>query len=286
MKTVKFLMAGIIITSVVISMSSCKKRKLNRDTSSSKDDAIAENAYNDVFKVVDENAGENATLSSQRTGEAYKLASNCATVTLSPADTVTWPKTLTIDFGNGCTGNDGRTRKGKIIAVFTGKYRTPGTTITITPDNYYVNDHKVEGTKVVKNMGKNSDNHTYYEINVDGKVTKPDGGVITWKSTRIREWIEGENTTFWSNGISGILDDKYKITGSGSGTSANNINYTVTIKEPLILQFCGYIPEIVQGKISIQPEDLKERLIDFGNGSCDNQATLTIGNKTYTFNLK
>ncbi len=285
MKTPMKLVFLLLPTSIILTVS-CKKRKLNRDTTASKDDATAEAMFNDVYKVMDENASSEPKLNGQKTGQYYYMASGCATVTLTPYDTSTYPKTMIIDFGNGCQGNDGKTRKGKIIVEFTGKYRQAGTVITITPDNYFVNDYKVEGKKIVENKGKNSSNHTYYTITVDGKVTRPDGKVITWKSNRVREWIEGESTTFWNSGISGIFDDKYKITGNGSGVASNGINYTVEITDSLIVQYCSYIPEIVQGKISLQPEDLKERVIDFGNGTCDNQATVTIGNKVYTFNLR
>ena len=37
---------------------------------------------------------------------------SCAIVTVTPQNT--FPKTITIDFGNGCTSADGITRKGKI----------------------------------------------------------------------------------------------------------------------------------------------------------------------------
>jgi hypothetical protein len=287
MKTKTLLLSAIFLISLAFVASSCKKRKLNRDTTSEQDDAMARSMFEDVHKTVDDEAGQATQLKEGKMGEMFKLNGNCATVTLTPFDSITFPKTLTIDFGPAnCKGNDGKERRGKIVVTITGKYRAQGTVITIKPDNYYINDNKVEGTKVVTNNGRNNANNLVYSVEVEGKITTTENKVIEWKSSRTREWIEGESTTFWTNGISGITDDVYSITGSGSGVNRNGRKFTVTITSPLRVQFCGYKIEITKGVLELQPEDLKKRVVDFGNGDCDNQATATIGKKTYTFNLK
>ncbi|NUM51211.1 MAG: hypothetical protein HUU48_08855 [Flavobacteriales bacterium] len=287
MKTKTLILSILFLVSLAFVASSCKKRKLNRDTTSEQDDAMARSMFEDMHKTVDDEAGQQSKLKEGRMVEAFKMAGNCATVTLTPFDSITFPKTLTIDFGpTNCKGNDNKERRGKIIVTITGKYRETGTVITIKPDNYYINDNKVEGTKVVTNNGRNNAGNLTYSIEVDGKITTPDNKVIEWKSSRTREWIEGESTTFWTNGISGITDDAYLITGTGNGVNRDGRKFTVTITTPLRVQFCGYKIEITKGVLELQPEDLKKRVVDFGNGDCDNQATATIGKKTYTFNLK
>ncbi|MFQ5335556.1 MAG: hypothetical protein ACE5DN_05720, partial [Flavobacteriales bacterium] len=267
---------------------SCQKRKLNKDTSSSEDDALAESMFDDVFKVVDESAKDEGL--DKMGGHPYTFSGSnaCATITIDPpVGDSTWPKIMTIDFGtSGCTGSDGRTRKGKIVADISGKYRDEGTVTKITPENYYVDDNKIEGSKVVTNKGRNSSNNLWYTVEVNGTVTTVDGDEITWVSSREREWVEGEATTFWTDGINGILDDAYDITGNGSGVNRNGRAYSVEITKALHVQFCGWIPEVTSGTIELIPEDLKSRTVDFGDGDCDNQATATIGKRTYSFNLR
>lgn len=287
MKTKTILLALLFLAGTAYVNTSCKKRKLNRDTTSEQDDALAHSLFEDLAKTVDEHADSVQYLKSGRFAEAYKMAGPCATVTLTPFDTATFPKTLTIDFGpTNCAGNDGKNRKGKIVVTITGKYRTPGTVITIKPDNYYVNDNKIEGTKTVTNNGRNNAGNLSYSVEVVGKITTTDNKTIEWKSSRTREWIEGESTTFWTHGINGITDDVYSITGTGSGVNRDGRKFEAAITTPLRVQFCGLKIEITKGVIELQPEDLKKRVIDYGNGSCDNQAVVTIGKKTYTVNLK
>ncbi len=284
MKTTLKLTTFALVAVFALSLTSCKKRRLNRSTYTSEDNSLAEASFDDVFHVTDEVAQDEGGVNKTH---SYSFGA-CATVTLTPdlPDT-TFPKTLTIDFGaSNCTGNDGVNRRGKITAVFTGKYRDQGTVITITTQDYYVNDYKVEGTKTVTNNGKNSANNTNFTIDVDGKVTTPDGDEITWKSNRNREWIEGESTTWASHGLSGIFDDVYSITGNGSGINRNDRAFTATITNPLIIQVgCRWIKE---GTLELAPEDLEVRTIDFGNRSegCNNDATVTVKKRTYNIKMR
>src|SRR5262249_14395127 len=59
----------------------------------------------------------------------------CATITVTPNDS-TYPKTITIDFGDSCVGLDGKLRSGKIIANLTAPLRKPGSVLTVTLENF------------------------------------------------------------------------------------------------------------------------------------------------------
>ncbi len=279
-----FLISTIILfASSLLVFNSCSKYKLNRTTTSSADNSTAENAFNDVYKVVNETAEDE---SSDKSLTAYSFG-NCATVTVSPAwpDT-TFPKSVTIDFGTiNCTGTDGKLRRGKIEYTISDRYRNTGCVITATTDDYYVNDYKVDGNKTVTNNGRNSNDNLSYTIEVtNAKVTTPEGDEIIWESTRTREWTEGESTTYWTDGVGGITDDVYSITGNASGVNRDGLNFTVTITEALIVKIgCRWI---TKGVLEIVPEDLKTRTVDYGDGNCDNEATVTIGNKTYNIILR
>ncbi|HIN39673.1 MAG TPA: hypothetical protein EYM84_05320 [Flavobacteriales bacterium] len=297
MKNIIPVITLLVIYCLLVS-TSCKKRKLNRQTTTAEDNALAENLFDDVLKNINEVAEEENLDGTGKMGSTdYTFSSSCATITLNPPawDTngtwnTTFPKTLTIDFGTvNCTGNDGKNRKGKIVSVFSGKYNVTGTIITTTLQNYHIDDYSVEGTKTITNTGSNS-----FSIVVDGAVASPDGSQeVTWSSTRTRTWIEGQNTGFWTLNpdssccmfFNGILDDVYSISGTAEGTNREGRSFTVNITTPLRVQFCGWLPEITEGVLEIQPEDLKKRTVDFGNKDCDRQYTVTIKNKTYIRNF-
>ncbi len=270
----KKLLFTLISISIIVA---CKKAKLNKQTTSFADDATAQAAYKDMGRVMEEVVDDDAN-GTNRTA-AYSFG-NCATVTISPAwADSTFPKTIVVDFGStNCTGNYGVKRRGKLIATITDRYRNAGCKITINPQNYYVNDYKVEGTKIITNLGRNSSGNLEFKVEVNnGKVTDPNGESISWNSTRTNEWIAGENTYF------NICDDIYSITGNANGVNREGRNYTVTITQPLIKKIC--CRWITEGKLELAPDGLKTRKVDFGNGTCDNKATVEIGNKTYNISM-
>ncbi|MDG2227128.1 MAG: hypothetical protein P8L20_05285 [Flavobacteriales bacterium] len=257
---------------------SCKKRKLNNSTVTSQDNAIAEMVFNDAFKVTEDAMKQNGL---EKTGlNLSSIYNACATVHLTPplGDT-TFPKTLIIDFGAvNCEGAYGIERRGKVMATVSGYYRDSGTIISIQTDDYYVNDYKVEGVKTVTNNGLNPDNQTYFTIVISGAViTYPNGDVASYESNRIRTWVIGEAT----QGLMGIFDDEYDIIGTASGINREGRPYAMTITSALRVAIsCRWVK---QGVIQIAPEDLYERTVGFGDGTCDREVSAEIKGSVYNF---
>jgi len=252
----------------------CRKDQNNNkdnDTTVASDNSLSEFIYDDVNNIADD-------ASDKKTGDNlgnYKTASNCATIT---HDTLSNPKTITVDFGpTNCLCNDGRYRRGMIQVSYTGKYKDSGSVRTITFNNYYVNNNQVLGNRTVHNMGKNGNNQTYFTISVNGLIIKANTlDSVIWNSNRVRTWVQGEATQAWS-------DDVYEVTGTANGQKANGQTWTMTIVQPLVRDLsCNWISA---GTIELQPTGKALRTIDFGNGSCDNQATVTINGNVYTITL-
>lgn len=266
------------LTLSIVFSTSCSKRRENKSTTTSQDQANAEASFDDVFKVTESAIKDNDL---EKAGSAFaSIYGNCATITINPPlpDT-TFPKTITIDFGpTNCEDAYGVNRRGMITAVITGKYRDVGSTITVTTQNYFLNDNKIEGTKTVENIGPNADGNTEFTVDIaNGVVTYTNGDFTTYESSRVREWVVGEST----DGLLGILDDEYDLTGTASGTDRTGRDYTMTITNPLrVAVLCRWVK---QGTVEIQPEDLYLRTVDFGNGDCDATVTVEINGNTYTF---
>lgn len=298
--TISFILAFILLGGMVLTTFSCKKARLNRETTTDEDNSLAESTFDDIDKTASEVAvkeeGVKSKMDPKETPPDYTFGASCATISHTDANgvilatsvngvltffdstifTAPFPRLITIDFGTGCTGDDGRTRKGKIKISLTGKFWVVGTVITHTLENYYVNDHHVEGTRTVTH----TDTEIWQIVVSGAKITDPDGKTVTWESTRTRTRVTDGGTDF------NIFDDVYSITGSATGTNRDGRNFTVNITTPLQLQACSWIAEITKGVVEIQPEDLKLRTIDFGDGTCDNEGTVTVGNKTKTFKLR
>ena len=265
-----------LVALAVLALSACKKEKeeeVDNDVSAAQDNALFEKTYNDAGDIADQ-AAISGSLSGYRIDDNSSALSHCATIT---HDTVSNPHILTIDFGSSnCMGHDGRNRRGQIIVSYTGAYRDSGHVHTITFNNYYVNDYHVEGSKTVTNMGHNNSGHLYFTIQVNGLITNPGGQQRSWTSSRQREWIQGESTLVWG-------DDIYLVSGSASGTSFAGRAFSVTILTPLRIELsCRYI---VSGSFRLTIQGRPDRTLDYGNGACDANATVTINNHTYNIIL-
>ena len=259
----------------------CKKDATSdADTQAASDNSYAEASFNDVYQMVDDASRQHPGI--YKTEDAQMaLLSGCTKVTV---DSTSKPHKITLDFGTGCVGNDGRTRTGKIEITYTGRYRDSGTVITATLVNYTVTDlgstyaNKIEGTKTITNLGHNSKGHPMIEIKVTGAKITTAAGVATWACDRTREWSNGYNTPF------NIFDDTYLITGNASGTNIKGISYTANVLSPLQVQVgCRWVES---GVLNLTPSGVATRTIDFGNGNCDAFATVTINGKQYTITMR
>ena len=296
-----------LLLALIIVGSSCKKNKLNKETSCSEDNSTAENMFDDIFNMTDkfddtesDFEGSNKTSYWPNDTTYIHNLSSCLTISKQFIDSATFERIITFDFGvAGCATGDGRIRSGKIIAYRMGSYRGIGSITVITTDDYIVDGYEVKGTKTVTNLGKNSLNQQQYSVSVSGEIITLDSKTITWNSERVRTWIEGANTWFFGTlnndgsidslywfGVNGIYDDVWEITGSGDGVNRNGRAFDVDITTPIKAQWCQPYIEVTEGVIEIQPADLKLRTVDFGDGICDNRGSAAIGNNSYTFVLR
>ncbi len=285
------------VTTIVLSIAIVACQKDNSGGSSNVDqttyansttesDAEAQVVFNDVFDNV---VGTNDEVGMSGVGviggannsdgsgiiagiNGADSTSPCFTVTVTRLDPPNkFPVQITVDFGTtGCTGRDGRTRKGKIITVYTSRLIVPGAKATTTFDGYYVNDIKVEGTHIIENMST-SDKRKFHVQVISAKLTKPNGNYTEWSSDKTIEQTDGLGTPLWP------FDDVFTINGQANGTlhrGSEYMQWSHIISKPLIKKFtCRWI---VQGEVTIQKGTKPVAYLDFGAGDCDNKATITV----------
>jgi len=190
-------------------------------------------------------------------------------------------KTITIDYGDSCIDKDDVKRSGKIIITYSDKWFMPGATQTITFDDFYINDIKVEGIRKWENVS-DSTNSDSLKIRISlqgGKLTWPDSTTATrdaqWDIVRYRANVPAN-------------DERY-VDGSASGTTKDGDTYLCEITKTLVYKRnCGgqyyFIP--VSGIKQLTVNGQVVHSIDYGNGDCDNLAEETINGNTNTIELR
>ncbi len=202
----------------------------------------------------------------------------CAKVSISSTGS-SFPKTITVDFGTGCTDKRGITRKGIITISITNPIFVPGASITISHQDFYVNGRKVEGNAKLTNLTTDLKIPTFSKEVTNGKITNEDGTFFTFSSNRKYRMVEGVSTP------KNIGDDAFEtFEGNRNVNRSNGTYFTSTIKTPLFKRnACHFISK---GSVILKGSKI-DGTLDFGNGECDNLATFTDANGNVTqINLK
>ncbi|MBN8667754.1 MAG: hypothetical protein J0M30_09655 [Chitinophagales bacterium] len=193
----------------------------------------------------------------------------CAEITVTPDDS-TYPKTVVIDFGDGCLGLDGKFRRGALVLNFSAPIRQAGAVVSLTFRDFYLNRAHLEGTITYKNQKENGV-HKYSITVENGAFTLPNGRGFKFEGARVVTQVSGMDTR-------SIRDDVYKIEGRSKTLYNNGREVVLTTIDPLIKKInCPWISE---GTLKIRINDRVFKL-DYGfpnNGDCDDKALLLWNN--------
>ena len=282
MKLKNYLIAFAAIT-VAAFFSSCKKD--NSGSASSEidatielagDQAVSDNLNSDAEYVLNEAAVDNNFSGETPVGITTTMnVLSCATVTINPLQG--FPKNIVIDFGTGCTSNNGIARSGKINITLSDSLRKSGSVAVMTFDNYYVSGFKKEGTITWTNTSSGGVKSWQRKCE-NGKVTAPGGRYWLHNGTQDVVQTAGSSTPF------NLLDDVHSITGSHTVTNAAGQSRTSEITEALEKKVI--CENIDMGKIKIEGPN-HYAVLDYGDGTCDRVATISIdGGNPITFLLR
>ena len=221
-----------------------------------KADNVIEGTLNIMEQAYEENEGlvrENST----------SLFPECTTITIILNGD---EGTIIIDFGESCTLNNGSIVSGKIILEY-GAFIGGTRTIDYTFENYYYNNNGVEGGGEIFREIANQNGNPQSTVNETIVVSFPNTEVAATRvGLRIVEWVEGVGSGAWQ-------DNVYYITGNWDTTFTNGFHRSGDVTEKLVRRLsCGYIES---GTIEFEQEGYTG-VLDFGDGTCDNEAILTI----------
>jgi len=287
----------IIITSLAMAVlstalvfSSCKKKeKDDNDTSAAEDHTVAETQSNDVVNIG--NQASYGSMSTYKMGQQAQenIYTVCATITSYTTNSAD-NDTLVVNFGAGCTGNDGRTRSGILQYIYTAglHYRDSSNVISVTSNNYVVDGNTINITsKTIKNLGHITGGKLTWADDANITINKANGKTITWTSSKTKVLLAGEQP---NNAPIDWAHAQVAIYGTASGTSANGETFTANIAQAtwLVRNFncTSYRKFFVSGELDFTPGSKPTRYINFGTGACDNLATVTINGNVYNITLK
>lgn len=198
----------------------------------------------------------------------------CATVTHDSLN-----KTITLDFGSGCVGADGKTRAGQLVLTYTRRLYIPGATLSIQSVGYNVDGVQVEGTKTMTNVSPNFQSNISLNVTLTGgKLIFANGDTATRAVNKTYTWVRAAHPA----------GDRYEVDGTVRGTNRSGDAYSCTIVSTLIRKRLCVRQGIripVKGLKLIKKTGRPNLLVDFGDGTCDTLVTLTANGNSWVKDL-
>lgn len=258
-----------------IAVMSCDLEDANDDTTSfefsAENNARAAQADNVVEGTL--NIMENGYVEAEEGRNANQsLFPECVVITIQPNGN---GGTIVYDFGNGCELNNGAFVTGMITLDY-GPFTEGTRTINYTFNNYTYNGNAVTGGGEIFRQIANADGNPQSTVNETITVAFPNTDVTaTRNGMRIAEWVAGVGSGTWT-------DNVYHVTGNWDTNFTNGFERTGLVTETLVRELsCAYVVsgalEVTQGGFS--------GIIDWGDGTCDNMATLEVDGQIYDIEL-
>jgi hypothetical protein len=265
---------------IALNLLSCSSNESVPETTEISADDVAVTAQidatlEDITAIAEDQFSAQQNITGKTVVYRKSILPTCATITTVLTNNI-W--TRTIDFGTeGCLLPNGNSIKGKIIITFTNDFSTSTHTISYTFDGFYHNGKLIEGSKSISYTKQATtlldEIHPALSHTIDMTVTFDDGKVYKIAGTRTREMVEGYDTPLeWE-------DNVFLVTGNNSITKKNGTVITCTIDTPLRFEMSCRSPFPVSGIKTITKNDTTA-ILDFGDGTCDKMATLTIDDVT------
>ncbi|NNM21925.1 MAG: hypothetical protein HKO54_00100 [Flavobacteriaceae bacterium] len=229
--------------------------------------AEAEMTTDEVLSIVEMAYAENE----EDDGRTASLFTDCVTITISFENGVTF---VTLDFGFGCQLNNGAIVSG-IINLTYGPVVAGTRTITVVFEDFTYNSKEVAGGATIYRERNNANGNPQSTVNKDLQITFPSGVIANVTGTRVAEWIEGVGSGTW-------MDNVFLITGDRQIEVSTGFTHDALVTVPLRRE--ATCPHFVSGEIEITRNNGNGNL-DFGDGTCDNIAILTVNGVEITIIL-
>lgn len=261
-----------------IAFNSCQKDEVTPvfdEITLSQQETQAEEAIADIDIIVDEALDLNFGLLKSATIEGSSYLNDCPVITVNKTAS---PQVMTIDFGTSCTGKDGKKRSGKIIITSASFTNFPSVR-TKSFDNYFVDGKKIEGN-IVKTISKDQENNIRTaQLQENITINFPDDEGSAHRVANLTRQYQ-------RNTLANREDNQVVSWGTVEFTRVSGVKVTKTItaENPLVYKVTCH--HIVSGMVSFTTSNNRNWTIDYGNGDCDNKATLTIGDKTKEIRIR
>lgn len=263
----------------------CKKKEtveVDNETQSAVDNAVADQEYAAIVPTVNNHA-----INTKGTGASGRTFATCDSLVKISGDTlfgvgghIDPTYTLNINSSTGCnlTMPDGKLRTGYLKVRLTDKIKNTNAKMIIKMLNYTASTINYSCDSIVVTTVASNTLYTTFNVKIINGVCQSSSWTIKYNSDR--------TITHYVKGSPAGTDPVTMVYGTANGINRQSRAFTVDIpsSSPLVKhKACQYIDK---GVLNLTPEGFKTRSVDFGTGTCDDDATFTVNGNTVAFKLK
>lgn len=277
----------------------CRKKEtteVDNETQSAVDNAVADQEYAAIVPAVNSHA-----INTKGMGSGNRtFAAPCDSLTKISGDTLNFGlpftaanynsfPTYTMNVSNSncsLTMPDGKLRTGAIWVKLTNKIKNPGAMMIIKLLNYKTNglityscDSIVVTTQATSTVAPK---YNQFNIKLFGGVCQTSNWNIKYDFDRtFKHYINGDPSL-----TATPTDPVTYVWGTSNGINRQARKFSVNIPSstPLVKRkSCEFVQK---GILELTPDGFKTRIVDFGDGTCDDNATFTVNGNTVSFKLK
>ncbi|MCX6180431.1 MAG: hypothetical protein NT150_00695 [Bacteroidetes bacterium] len=256
---------------------SCKNNSTNNELNSCKDNALAEVIYLDIY--MQSQLYLDMFLKKQTPSDT-----NVKFITSANPNSISFPFTLTVSFGSeDVLGDDSKFRRGdlvlKVNSLAYDNTLLSLKEVAVSFTDFYLDHSNVLGTFTITNKGLNGKNNYTFDLDTKAGIIINSNGTMSWESAKVLELTAGASTP------NNILDDTYSLTGNVTGKDFKGTDFKATISTAMMVDpNCKWF--IKTGKMSVEPNQLDVRNLDYGTGTCTGQVSVQIKEEAFSFSIQ
>ena len=187
---------------------------------------------------------------------------DCVSIIATSENGITF---ITFDFGLGCELHNGNIVSGMIHITY-GIPQNGTRNINFTFENFTFTNKGIEGGGTIFREHSNTSGNPQSTFHKNIIISHPNGIIATVEGNRVREWIAGVGSGTWE-------DNVFLITGNWTTNFSTGHSRSAIVTEPLRRE--ASCPFFVSGLLDVTRNETVG-VLNFGDGTCDNLAILTI----------
>lgn len=263
------------IIALVLLFTSCTKLgtpEIDNESQSTQDAVIADQEFTGIIAPLFRHivVTRAAVSSSKKLGQLPMKFEGGDTINFQPAPV------FSLDAALLGAGADGKIRSGSIRLTFNKPFDQQGAVTRIQLQDYVADGVSYQAESFTLTTIAESGNYFAVDMGLIGGTCSVNDKSFQFSANR-------RLSLFYTGGL--LAAGPYlTMYGTGSGMSRTGLSYTVAVLTDVFkANNCRYF---TSGKLQFNPSGYKERMVEFGDGTCDELGFYTIGENKVAFKLK